>query len=124
MTPAPAQVTAPPADAAEDAATAATYHSLGRKLLQEDRFEEAIEQLTEAVKLDPVLAQAYNARGYAHFRLKQYAEALADFDRAIKLYPGYANAYVNRAATRRASGDKAGAAADQAMARELTAKAQ
>jgi tetratricopeptide (TPR) repeat protein len=71
-----------------------------------------------------VLAQAYNARGFAHYRLKQYVQAIDDFDAAIKYYPGYTNAYVNRAAARRAYGDKEGAAADQAKARELTAKAQ
>ena len=35
------------------------------------------------------------------------------------LNPKYANAYTNRAAARRAAGDKAGAEADQAKAREF-----
>jgi tetratricopeptide (TPR) repeat protein len=100
-------------------ASAAEYHARGRKLLQEDHFQEAIEQLTEALKLNPSFALAYNARGYAHFRLKQYPQALADFDEAIRLTPSYLNAYVNRGAARRAAGDKAGADADQAKAREL-----
>jgi tetratricopeptide (TPR) repeat protein len=107
-----APVKAPPASAAE-------YQARGRKLLQEDRYQEAIEPLTEALKLDPALSLALNARGYAHFRLKQYPQALADFDQAIRLNPSYLNAYVNRGAARRAAGDKAGADADQAKARGL-----
>jgi tetratricopeptide (TPR) repeat protein len=109
---APPPAKAPPASAAE-------YHARGRKFLQEDRLQEAIEQLTEALKLDPALSLALNARGYAYFRLKRYPEALADFDEAIRLNPAYLNAFVNRGAARRAAGDKAGADADQAKAREL-----
>ena len=100
-------------------ASAAEYNARGRKLLQEDRYQEAIEQLTEALKLDPSLSLACNARGFAHFRLKQYPEALADFNQAIRLNPSYLNAYVNRSAARRAAGDQTGADADQAKAREL-----
>src|SRR5262249_54847549 len=70
-----------------------SLHARGRKLLQEDRYEEAIRLLTEALKLDPALAQAYNARGFAYYRLKQYQEAITDFDLAIKYLPEYANAY-------------------------------
>ena len=124
--PAAPQPTVPPPAApapiqpAVPAANASEFHARGRKLLQEERFAEAIQQLTEAVRLDPALALAYNARGYAYYRLKQYPQAMADFDRAISLNPGYANAYQNRSAARGATGDKAGSVADQAKARELT----
>jgi tetratricopeptide (TPR) repeat protein len=88
--------------------------------LQEDHYTEAIEELTKAIQLNPVLAQAYNARGFEYFKLKQYSKAIADFDQATRVYPGYGNAYVNRAAAKRAAGDRAGAEADQARARQLT----
>jgi len=101
------------------ATTAAEYQQLGRKLIQEEHFAEAIEPLTQALKLDPFLATTFNARGYAYYRLKKLTQAIADFDQAIKLNPMYANAYTNRGVARRAAGDKAGADADQAKARDL-----
>ena len=88
-------------------------------MIQEERFAEAIEPLSQAVKLDPFLATAFNARGYAYFRLKKLPQAIADFDQAIKLNPVYANAYTNRSGAKRAAGDKTGADADQAKARDL-----
>jgi len=118
---APVPLTAPPpaAPASPVESNAADYQVQGRKLIQEDKFAEAIKMLSEAVKLDPYLATAFNARGYCYSRLKQYKEALADFDEALKLNPAYGNAYTNRATALRAAGDKAGADADQAKARDL-----
>jgi Flp pilus assembly protein TadD len=99
--------------------TATEYQQQGRKLIQEERFAEAITPLSQAVKLDPFLATAFNARGYAYYRLKKLPQAIADFDQAIKLNPLYGNAYTNRSGAKRAAGDTAGADADQARARDL-----
>jgi len=117
--PAPTAAAAPP----KPGMTAADYHQEGRKFIQEEHFAQAIAPLTQAIKLEPTLATAFNARGYAYFRLKKFKESLADFDQAIKLNPLYANAYTNRSTTRRAAGDKAGADADQAKVRELMMRA-
>src|SRR5262249_21732587 len=95
-------------------------HTRARKLLNDGKLAEAIEQFTIVLKQNPSHALAYNGRGYAQFRLKRYADAIADFDQAIRLNPSYANAYLNRSAAKRASGDKAGADADLAKSKELS----
>ncbi len=71
------------------------------------------------MQTDPSLSLAFNARGYAYLRLKQYAKAISDFDRAIQLNPEYVNAYSNRAAAKKAAGDKPGADADLTKIRTL-----
>jgi tetratricopeptide (TPR) repeat protein len=115
----PPPVLAPVSPPPPPAATAAVYHARGRKLIEQEKFAEAVEQLNLAIQIDPSMALAHNARGFAFLRLKQYAAAIADFDAAIRLNPAYANAYRNRAAARRASGDKTGSSADQAKAVSL-----
>jgi tetratricopeptide (TPR) repeat protein len=100
---------------------AIALHSHARQLVTDGHFAEAIEQFTEALKMEPAMPLAYNGRGYAHFRLKQYTEAIADFDQAIKLNAKYENAYLNRGAAKKAAGDKAGGDADLAKAREISA---
>ena len=100
---------------------ASALNSHARQLANDGHFEEAIQQFTEALKMDPAMSLAYNGRGYAHFRLKRYTEAVADFDQAIKLNPAYGNAYLNRGAAKKAAGDKAGGDADLAKAREISA---
>lgn len=112
--------TEPKPAAAELLGDASACHTLGRKLIQEGKFTEAIQVLTQAIQLNPSLALAYNARGYAHIRLRQFREAIADFDQAIKLDPNYSNAYLNRGSAKRASGDKPGGDADMAKASELS----
>jgi tetratricopeptide (TPR) repeat protein len=75
--------------------------------------------LTQAVRLKPDYAIAYNARGYAHHLARQFKQAIADYDEAIRLNPKYVNAYRNRGNAKRASGDSAGGDADLATATKL-----
>ena len=56
----------------------------------------AIEDYTEAIRLDPELAVAYSNRGLAYDELGQMERAVADFDEAIRLDPQLALAYHNR----------------------------
>ena len=83
---------------------------------------EAIAALTEAIKLKPDYAIAYNGRGYAHHLAHDYKNAIADYDQAIRLNSSYLNAIKNRANARRSLGDTAGANADRAKADSLEGK--
>ena len=61
--------------------------------------QKAIEDLDEAVRLDPEFAQAYVNRAVAHIGLGHPRRAIQDFDQAIWLDPKYVRAYYNRGTT-------------------------
>ncbi|UNU25061.1 tetratricopeptide repeat protein [Microcoleus vaginatus] len=83
----------------------------------------AIADYTEAIRLNPNYAKAYNKRGIIHGRnLKDYQAAKADFDRAIEINPNYGDAYYNRARVREFLEDEPGAIADYQKAAELYQK--
>ena len=80
----------------------------GRALTASGKYDEAIAELTEAIRLQPDLARAYNGRGYVYLLKRDFQHALADFDDAIRLDPNYANAIANRATALRGLGKKPG----------------
>ena len=55
-----------------------SYHRLGQN-------DKAIEDFTQAIKLDPDFARAYNNRGVIYNDLQQYDKAIPDFTQAIAL---------------------------------------
>jgi tetratricopeptide (TPR) repeat protein len=120
----PEPTPAPAADASPhiDPKSAALHNQRGRELLYQGHYQQAIDELTTAIELQPNLALAYNARGFTYYLMRDTARAFPDFDQAIRLNPAYANAYHNRSIARNAAGDKAGSTADEAKSRELTAK--
>jgi tetratricopeptide (TPR) repeat protein len=99
--------------------TAEQHNVLGRQLTKEGRYREAIVELTEAVRIAPDFALAFNARGYVRVLLRDWAGAVADLNRAILLNPAYGNAYQLRAVARRAIGDAPGAASDLKKSQQL-----
>ena len=87
------------------------------------RLEEAVTLYTEAIELDPNLAEAYINRSVDYFNLGRLEEALDDATRAIELEPSdvsvLASAYGMRALARAALGRSDEAEADFANACEL-----
>jgi len=59
-------------------------------------YEGAQADFTEAIKIDPHYAIAYNSRGEIRLRLKNYQAAIEDFDLVIQYAPKYATAYLSR----------------------------
>jgi tetratricopeptide (TPR) repeat protein len=59
----------------------------------EEKYEEAISDYNEGLRLNRNNAEGYYDRGYAYYYLDQYDNALADFDEAIRLNPQYTDAY-------------------------------
>jgi tetratricopeptide (TPR) repeat protein len=72
----------------------------------------AIDDYTEAIRLNPQSADAYIARGVARTAQCDLGGALADCTEAIRLNPQSANAYIVRGAAREVQHDRAGAIAD------------
>ena len=99
-----------------DAKSAEDRNTHGRELLNQGKYREAIEELSEAIRQKPDFTLALNARGFAYYLLRDYTHALADFDEAIRLNPKYVNAYQNRSKARKALGDDAGSASDKQKA--------
>jgi len=82
------------------------------KLLQQQRYEAAIEQFTVVLEDDPTHVSALINRGVAHAGLGQHDRAIADYTAAIGLEPGTYVPYKNRAITHAEQGDVATAIAD------------
>ena len=68
----------------------------GEEAYRNGDFDLAIQCATDAIRLDPTSARAYDDRGMAYYRKGQYDAAIADLTAAIRLNPNYALAYSNR----------------------------
>jgi len=78
--------------------TASEYFERAYKAAEEQRYDDAIRDYTEAIRLNPQDAKAYNNRGSAYDDKRDYDAAIRDYTEAIRLNPLYAKAYVGRAA--------------------------
>lgn len=64
-----------------------------------EQNDKAVADYTEAIRLKPDYADAYNERGQAYFKLKQFDKAISDYSDAIRIKSDFAEAYSNRAFT-------------------------
>ncbi|MBD2585251.1 tetratricopeptide repeat-containing S1 family peptidase [Planktothricoides raciborskii] len=71
------------------------YALRGSWLYELERYSEAVDAYSEAIKIKPHLF-AYVNRGTAWRNLKEYQKAIADYNQAINLDPKFAQAYNNR----------------------------
>lgn len=97
-----------------------TYHVLrgvGYRHLQ--KFPEAIDAFTQALKYKPDHIPALNSRGYIHYLMKNHRLALQDFDAWVKLEPNNPMAVNNRGYNRQFTGDYNGALKDYEQAIQL-----
>jgi tetratricopeptide (TPR) repeat protein len=61
----------------------------GRALIEKGQYSQAVQQLQEAVKLDPAASHAYNALGLALWKQNLLMQAIAPLQQAIALSPAW-----------------------------------
>ncbi|MBE9234116.1 tetratricopeptide repeat protein [Cuspidothrix issatschenkoi LEGE 03284] len=76
----------------------------------------AIDDLNQAIKINPNFALAYYGRGFVRSQLGDKQGAIDDFNQAIKFNPNFADAYYGRGLVRSELGDKQGAIDDYTQA--------
>jgi len=95
------------------------YINRGKAYGQRGEHGKAIADFSNAIKVNPVSADAYNNRGNEYGDLKDYEAGIADLDTALQLRPGFVEGYNNRAHLYMNAGRYAEAEADFAQALSL-----
>ena len=95
------------------------FYDSGKLYHIDGQHELAIQDYTEAIRLDPQYAIAYRGRGVVYSDLGQHQRSIQDYDEAIRLDPQSAIAYYNRDVTYEELGKSTEAELDIAKAKEL-----
>ncbi len=96
------------------------YYSRGNTRRRLGKFQDAISDYDEAIRLNLEYLEAYNNRGNTKNKLGEFQDAISDCDEAIRLSPELSVAYINRGVAKNKLGDKKGALADFTKAKELS----
>ena len=102
-----------------DSQNPSNWSALGMVHSMVNQDDEAIRDLTNAIKLGSQWAGDYINRGIIYYRNHHYRNALADYDKAVELAPTNAQCYYNRGMLRHELGDKNNALADFSKALDL-----
>ena len=92
--------------------TSCQHIDQGDELFEQGRVDEAIDEYTEGIRLDPEWAELYFCRGTTYCRLGQTERGIEDLSEAIRLDPELAEAYCIRGFAYAEQGRKAEAIAD------------
>jgi tetratricopeptide (TPR) repeat protein len=76
---------------------ALAHNERGLDYFSKGKFEQAVKEYDEAIRIYPALAAAYNNRGSALFALGRFDEAAACFRQAVQVSPKYGQAHFNLA---------------------------
>ena len=83
---------------------AAEHYVAGVEHSEEARWQEALAEFDEAIRLDSDHAEAHYQRALAYGALEQHERAIQDYDEAIRLDSDHEEAYSGRALTLLLSG--------------------
>jgi tetratricopeptide (TPR) repeat protein len=76
--------------------SAIAYHERGKAYLELNRYSDAVEDFTEALKLEPGRRGTLFSRGMAYWRLKRRSAAAADMQKAAALGQGQAKKWLDK----------------------------
>ena len=62
------------------------YFQQGKVHLEEDNLQQAIESYTQAIEVNPDLAEAYSNRGFAYLEQENSQQAIEDLEKAATLF--------------------------------------
>ena len=82
-------------------------------------YEDAIEDYTKAIEIEPNSVFAYRLRGDSKSKLGDYQGAIDDYTKAIDIEPNKAYLYNYRSESKRKLGDNEGADEDDRKAEKL-----
>ena len=100
----------------------AAYQQRGFQFTSEQRFEDAINDFNEAIKIAPRDARAHEARAAVEIKINDLDRATADYSEAIKLNPDEVRNYLYRAYIYEVRGDVANSMADTEKALRMQPK--
>ncbi|MEH2089808.1 tetratricopeptide repeat protein [Nostoc sp.] len=107
----------------DDQSKAFAYLSVGIDRYVNHKYEKAIEDFDDVIRLNPNIPEAYNKRGLAHKKLADYRSAIQDFTQAFQLSSFLAAGYIyNRGLIHIKIGNKQRAIADFQEAADLFKK--
>jgi tetratricopeptide (TPR) repeat protein len=69
------------------------YYAAGNKRFREGAYEEALEQYTKAIQLDPRNGSYYASRGATYGKLEMYEQGLKELKKAISVEPSLEEPY-------------------------------
>ncbi|NNE54378.1 MAG: tetratricopeptide repeat protein, partial [Flavobacteriales bacterium] len=98
------------------------HYKKALSLIQEQKFDEALELYNLALEAQPDDPDILNDRGVCFFHLKKMSLALQDLTRAVELQPDYSYRYSARAFVKGVIRDTEGAISDYEMAVKLDPK--
>jgi tetratricopeptide (TPR) repeat protein len=80
------------AQSAKKIVSAAEYLELGYKHAERGEFDDAVQSYTDALSLNPNMAEAYFCRGLAYIEMFDYSNAVDDFNAVLRIDPNHVNA--------------------------------
>jgi tetratricopeptide (TPR) repeat protein len=102
----------------------AVYQQRGYAAAKEQRFQDAVSEYSEALKLTPQDPRIYEQRAAVEMKINDYDKALADYSEIIKLKPNETRYYLYRSYIYETKGDVKNSMADTEKVLKIDPKNQ